>query len=478
MKLYDKNGNIKFEGTVEEYSFIRNKSADLTCPVCFTKYAGNDTNEIFECPVCKFKYNKAAKFIKEEVVNYRKAVYDDIVYDPNINYYYNYWNNKSISYYTERAENNLDLCDTFPALLFGQNVNIPFELLDVCPIEQLPHWYIQGHIDSITIECGSCSIKLEGNDDDYDVWLSTTTHKDIACVRRSVVDALTSKLFSNKRDVRTWMSKKNIYPEYDEYLIQISISRSYNQTYYDFEYVSDFFSLTASIDGKYQELIRDIFSSYEVKEMLQEMSELPDNLDIVKCFSEGYDYHKILFNDYLIIVPHNIEIDSHSNATVNRDIRILTPAGQQIEQEIIISYCKEKNLYFINEHDYKELQKNGIAICQKLSYEQFYINPNARYHRPTIYAPILLSQSGYSVSDRNTLSDEQRHILLECIVDSGLNTIDNIIAHLKHNVEKAKMSCKNMSNAIAKWESDIKYLQMMYPNSNSNTYLNEDEMPF
>ena len=120
-----------------------------------------------------------------------------------------------------------------------------------------------------------------------------------------------------------------------------------------------------------------------------------------------------------------------------------------------IAYCANCDTYFIQESVYNDLSKKGIILCQIMKYKTYKeygkFSLNNRHWRDESPLKIM----GYSVGQDVGLSEVQRRIVLEDIVDAGVLTKDQTISYLNFFIRNHA----NMPSAIDKWESDKKYIE-------------------
>lgn len=73
----------------------------------------------------------------------------------------------------------------------------------------------------------------------------------------------------------------------------------------------------------------------------------------------------------------------------------------------------------------------------------------------------ILFQAGYTVNARDNLSPERRRAILRKVIADGQMSRRAIVEHLKRCIQ-LRRNIPSMSNAIAKWRSDIDYLNQLW----------------
>lgn len=124
------------------------------------------------------------------------------------------------------------------------------------------------------------------------------------------------------------------------------------------------------------------------------------------------------------------------------------------EVEVNAFYCRNCNLYYIYESEYTLLLKRGIPICP-IHEELRYFNKSNDFD--SYNTESILRQFGYNVNAQENLSLEERHKILEIILNNSIMSKNEIISHLNFLINSRKNQI-NMFNAISKWNDDIKFV--------------------
>ena len=120
---------------------------------------------------------------------------------------------------------------------------------------------------------------------------------------------------------------------------------------------------------------------------------------------------------------------------------------------IKIYYCDTCNRYYILEREYNKLINSGILCCRVV---------DASTYNPDTYANLNeksdLALYGYNVSKAVGLTEKERHMILDMVISSGVKSKESCIDFIRWLIRK-RSNRANMEDAIAKWNSDIRYLQ-------------------
>ncbi len=116
-------------------------------------------------------------------------------------------------------------------------------------------------------------------------------------------------------------------------------------------------------------------------------------------------------------------------------------------------YCETCNRYFILERDYENLKRLGAICCSVYSLDEL-----SKINHPGWAQKSMLKIYGYSVSQKDDLSEKERRTILDMVVFNGILSKKRCIEYLEWFVRNASGK-NNMDIAIKKWNSDIDYLR-------------------
>ena len=110
-------------------------------------------------------------------------------------------------------------------------------------------------------------------------------------------------------------------------------------------------------------------------------------------------------------------------------------SGNIKEIALPAGYCEDCNVYFVLEKTYEALKKFGNIMHRIIEYHIFssgaYLNnPASADWAP--YSPLRIA--GYTVNVKDNLSNQQRHLILEYIVDSGILTKSGVLMYRNRQI--------------------------------------------
>lgn len=172
-------------------------------------------------------------------------------------------------------------------------------------------------------------------------------------------------------------------------------------------------------------------------------------------------YHKITLHD--VIVLSNINQCSSKNHDVKdyvASIGIIQADGSTVLKNIPISYCSNCERYIMLKADYDAL--GGSPVCTLID-ESKNIDTDDKNNEFNFgdTKGSKLTQYGYNVNCIEKLTHKQRQSILDNLIYSGtmsVGEISSILQSLINNGSKREGSKKDWSNAINKWQSDLKYI--------------------
>lgn len=152
---------------------------------------------------------------------------------------------------------------------------------------------------------------------------------------------------------------------------------------------------------------------------------------IAKCNEKGHTVEKVKASIYII----------------NFD------TGKKELHSIRAFYCDTCKRYYILETDYKKLKSIGSICCSVYS-----LNELGKINHPGWAKKSQLKIYGYSVSQKDGLSEKERRVILDMVVFNKILSRKRCIEYLEWFVGNASGK-SNMDIAIKKWNSDIDYLR-------------------
>ena len=211
------------------------------------------------------------------------------------------------------------------------------------------------------------------------------------------------------------------------------------------------------------------------KVSLSEIYEALSNLDkqIAKLEQEEHEKknqkHKIQFVDFVIKsyvfkcnANHNIE-------QIQAQIDLMLSNGTIITESISAGYCHTCKCYFILESDFNKLRNKGIVLCQQITYEVYRQRGPEILNGDELRPESLLHQCGYNVSAAEELTSVQRQEILCRVIDNGLYSTSGICSHLDWLISRnKKITSRDMSTAISKWQEDRLFISKYNPKPQRN----------
>lgn len=120
-----------------------------------------------------------------------------------------------------------------------------------------------------------------------------------------------------------------------------------------------------------------------------------------------------------------------------------------------IAYCITCGTYYMLEETFYSLKKKGIILTQIMTKQEYkeYGEYDGDFGKWRDKSPLRIW--GYSVSQEDGYSIEQRHAILEDIVDCGKMSKDRVMSYLDFFV---RVNGHKGITAIEKWKSDREYI--------------------
>ena len=131
--------------------------------------------------------------------------------------------------------------------------------------------------------------------------------------------------------------------------------------------------------------------------------------------------------------------------------------GAVKEATLPVLYCSECGVYYIYENDFQELKKSGIVCARVLTIREY------RQINDIGWEPKSIMRSyGYTVNVNDNYSEHIRRGILEFLVENKILTAARIADYLAW-FSRTHRNQPHMEQAIAKWDSDRKYILSYIP---------------
>ena len=174
----------------------------------------------------------------------------------------------------------------------------------------------------------------------------------------------------------------------------------------------------------------------------------------------------ICFMDFVVQVPTTVFqcLAHHQVESIRAQIDILRPDGDIITESVLAGYCRECDVYFLLEADFKRLKTAGVLQCRMVKLQEYERHGRAFFTGRGLSQESLLHQCGYNVNANANLSEVQRQYILKGVIDNRLYDgiqLTNFLDWLISRNENAA----NMATAVSKWITDREFVASYQPKS-------------
>lgn len=173
-----------------------------------------------------------------------------------------------------------------------------------------------------------------------------------------------------------------------------------------------------------------------------------------------------------IVVAYSVMCHSkdHYIKPLKGIVKLLINNEEQIDYEIYVGYCSECNTYYCFKSDYQKMLKHGKPLCA-VYIDETKINKNK--HNNFMYkSQSLLNSIGYNVGQKNDLSIDERHKILEYVLKNSIFSIHDLIAFLNWLIYTRK-PLKKYNKAVEKWSEDLEFVKNYEKNSRDEVEVNK-----
>lgn len=162
------------------------------------------------------------------------------------------------------------------------------------------------------------------------------------------------------------------------------------------------------------------------------------------------------FADFLVrSTSYGCTNNNHKLIRINAAVKVKSN-NNTFEVTIPAAYCEKCDRYYILEKHYDMLKKYGYICCKIDTFESLQRVSDNMFS--TFQEKSILSWYGYNVNQQDNLSENERHRILDLIIENGIQTSFEVINRLEQNISLRKNN-SSMKDAIKKWEIDIEYVR-------------------
>ena len=146
--------------------------------------------------------------------------------------------------------------------------------------------------------------------------------------------------------------------------------------------------------------------------------------------------------------------EGHTVRDIDAYINIIRDDGVLEEKVIPAGWCKDCGTFFILESTFQELLCAGTPVC-RVTTENYYRKQLAgkNSNLKMLAEKSILRECGYTVSEKEGLSETRRRAILAFMIDNGILEKSRVISYLDYHIYLRK-NVDGMENAISKWKSD------------------------
>lgn len=220
--------------------------------------------------------------------------------------------------------------------------------------------------------------------------------------------------------------------------------------------------------NKFYDFLRECYNEIDLNTGLRHLLQEKDleEKTVEQLRSELGLNHNIQYKDFVIVSSFKIRECQNNNHYIRQlkiDIPIVHKNSKISEKTILAYHCSNCKLYFISENDYWNIKKQGSILCQHMTWEEYEKNIKGSGNNFSQWQQYsLLNRFGYSVNQKDNLSENQRHSILSYVIENEPKDFDGyiwnrnkIVSFLNHQIKMHPHSWK----AIKKWEEDLDFLE-------------------
>lgn len=164
---------------------------------------------------------------------------------------------------------------------------------------------------------------------------------------------------------------------------------------------------------------------------------------------------------------HTLYICKGTIACQRKYHKILSATGilvslNQTPVKINVNYCTVCRKYFLNLVEYKHYQEKYGNLLGNYAFEDAVSSGGNGFD--DLAEKSVLNLCGYNVNSENNLSEKDRWLILENLMDHNIVSKPKIIEYLTFFIS-SKKNKKNMKFAVQKWTADLEWVRQYRINS-------------
>lgn len=156
---------------------------------------------------------------------------------------------------------------------------------------------------------------------------------------------------------------------------------------------------------------------------------------------------------------------NHRISDISASLKIMNKNAGIKTVRIPAIYCDTCRRYYILEHDYRKLIKQGVPICKIITVETL---EGIQSGRIQLNDESLLHSLGYNVNAQEGLSHLQRQKLLGIIINEKIMTKAEVLSHLDYLIRRSA-GTPRLDNARTKWETDRQFVARLKADKSEET---------
>lgn len=196
-----------------------------------------------------------------------------------------------------------------------------------------------------------------------------------------------------------------------------------------------------------------------------------ENTDVEPNYQYYISENQLTIFDVIVLSTlESCNNKGHNLKDITAKIPIFTENGKINFINKNVTYCKNCNKYIMLKFDFKQIK--DIVACKVIDQT---ISKNINQNNDEIEIKqneSILYQYGYNVSEKDKISDKQRHLILASVIESNILTREQICSHLDTLIERGN-KIEKWKIATQKWRQDRFFVKSYNVNNLPKILLNE-----
>lgn len=329
-------------------------------------------------------------------------------------------------------------------------------------------------IETTFLEDGFCHLPQKSDVPDYAKYAYNVLYKASECIQRAATEVkyylINKYMYDFNNCIREFLTliglKENLSINLKNYISQNNFNINDFDTASIIKHI-----LRWTYYVKFNEAIKLQITEDELASIKASMTEQKETELLKRQNTQTEQKETIIIKREDVIVLSGIRACTNkAHKVIEKNAKVLVQKNNGFAFEVVpISYCQECHNYIMLYSDFDQI--DGKILCNVRDMRRNSSNNNT-YEQQMSYetSESIMHRYGYNVNAASNLSSQERTAILAKLVNNKVLTRSQICSHLEYLIRRNQHK-KNMTMAISKWNSDLKFIRKYKPEGDSGIFI-------